>query len=100
MQERLQKIIAAAGVVARRKAEELIVQGRVSVNGQVVTQLGSKADPERDRVVVDGRLLQPTSQHLYLLLNKPTGYVSTCFDPQRRPTVMSLFQSLLQRIFS
>jgi len=99
MQERLQKIIAAAGVAARRKAEELIVQGRVSVNGQVVTQLGSKADPERDRVIVDGRLLRPTSQHLYLLLNKPTGYVSTCFDPQRRPTVMSLLGGIRERVY-
>ena len=99
MQERLQKIIAAAGVAARRKAEELIVQGRVSVNGRVVTELGSKADPERDRVVVDGRLLRPASGHLYLLLNKPVGYVSTCFDPQHRPTVMSLLGGIRERVY-
>ena len=99
MQERLQKIIAAAGVAARRKAEALIVQGRVSVNGRVVTQLGSKADPERDRVVVDGRLVQPASSHLCLLLNKPVGYVSTCFDPQHRPTVLSLLGDIRERVY-
>jgi 23S rRNA pseudouridine2605 synthase len=99
MQERLQKIIAAAGVAARRKAEELIVQGRVSVNGRVVTELGSKADPARDRIAVDGRLLRPASGHLYLLLNKPVGYVSTCHDPQRRPTVMALLGGIRERVY-
>jgi 23S rRNA pseudouridine2605 synthase len=90
MQQRLQKIIAAAGIASRRKAEELILQGRVTVNGQVVTQLGSKADLERDHIRVDGRLLGPVRRRVYLLLNKPVGYVSTVSDPQRRPTVVSL----------
>jgi len=90
MQERLQKIIAAAGITSRRKAEELILQGRVMVNGRVVTQLGSKADLERDHIRVDGRLLRPAHRRIYLLLNKPVGYVSTVSDPQRRPTVISL----------
>jgi pseudouridine synthase len=90
MQQRLQKIIAAAGITSRRKAEEMILQGRVRVNGQVVTQLGSKADPERDHVRVDGKLLRPARRRVYLLLNKPVGYVSTVSDPQGRPTVVSL----------
>jgi 23S rRNA pseudouridine2605 synthase len=88
--ERLQKVIADSGITSRRKAEELILQGRVSVNGQVVTQLGSKADPVRDQVRVDGQLLRRTSRRIYLLLNKPDGYVSTVSDPQHRPTVVSL----------
>jgi pseudouridine synthase len=92
MQERLQKILAAAGIAARRKAEEIILQGRVTVNGRVVTKLGSKADAERDQIRVDGRLLHPVVHRLYLLLNKPPGYVSTVSDPQRRPTVLSLVQ--------
>lgn len=90
MQQRLQKIIAEAGITSRRKAEELILQGRVMVNGQVVIQLGSKADPERDHVKVDGKLLRPVRRRVYLLLNKPVGYVSTVSDPQHRPTVISL----------
>ena len=90
MLERLQKIISRAGIASRRKAEEMILQGRVLVNGQAVTKLGAKADPERDHIRVDGKLLQRSSQRIYLLLNKPTGYVSTVSDPQRRPTVMSL----------
>jgi len=90
MQQRLQKIIADAGITSRRKAEELILQGRVMVNGQVVTQLGSKADRERDHIRVDGRPLRPARGRVYLLLNKPVGYVSTVSDPQGRPTVASL----------
>jgi len=90
MQQRLQKIIAAAGITSRRKAEALILQGRVTVNGQVVTQLGSKADLERDHIRVDGKPLRPARRRIYLLLNKPVGYVSTLSDPQHRPTVASL----------
>jgi pseudouridine synthase len=99
MQVRLQKIIADAGVTSRRKAEELILQGRVSVNDAVITQLGSKADVERDRIRVDGRLIQRPSRHVYLLLNKPVGYVSTVSDPQRRPTVISLLRGVKQRVY-
>jgi len=97
--QRLQKIIAAAGISSRRKAEELITQGRVSVNGQTVTELGSKADIERDHIKVDGKLLQGTERHVYLLLNKPRGYVTTVTDPERRPTVMDLISGVGARIY-
>src|SRR5437762_11843140 len=85
-QERLQKIIAAAGVTSRRKAEDLITAGRVSVNDRVVTELGAKADPDVDRIRVNGRPVRATEEKLYFLLNKPQGYVSTASDPQGRPT--------------
>ena len=88
--QRLQKIIAAAGVASRRKAEELILAGRVQVNGQTVTALGSKADPERDHIRVDGKLLHGPERPRYLVLNKPKGYVTTASDPEGRPTVMNL----------
>lgn len=97
--ERLQKIIAAAGITSRRKAEELISQGRVTVNGQVVTELGSKADPERDHIKVDGKLLHGAERHKYLLLNKPKGYVTSVSDPEGRPTVMSLLRNVGERIY-
>jgi len=97
--DRLQKIIAAAGIASRRKAEELISQGRVTVNGQVVSELGSKADPERDHIKVDGKLLRGPERHVYLLLNKPKGYVTTVSDPEGRPTVMSLLRNVGQRIY-
>ena len=97
--ERLQKIIAAAGVTSRRKAEELITQGRVSVNGQTVTELGSKADLQKDHIKVDGKLLQGAERHVYLLLNKPKGYVTTVTDPERRPTVMDLIKGVGARIY-
>jgi 23S rRNA pseudouridine2605 synthase len=96
---RLQKIIADAGITSRRKAEELILQGRVTVNGQVVAELGSKADPEHAHIKVDGKLVRPPRHHLYLLLNKPVGYVSTVSDPQRRPTVVSLIKGVKERIY-
>src|SRR5439155_5798713 len=99
MQERLQKIIAAAGVTSRRKAEQLIVEGRVRVNGKVVEALGSKADPERDHIKVDGKLLRPLRGHVYLLLNKPPGYVSTLSDPENRATVVSLLPGVKERVY-
>jgi 23S rRNA pseudouridine2605 synthase len=99
MQERLQKIIAAAGITSRRKAEELIVQGRVSVNGQVVRELGLKADPDRDKIRVDGKPLPKSHGHLVILLNKPTGFVSTVRDPQGRPTVVTLLKGVKQRVY-
>lgn len=98
-QERLQKIIAAAGVASRRKAEELISAGRVQVNGTVVTELGSKADPETDHVRVNGKLLQGAQRHIYLLLNKPKGYVTTMSDPEKRPTVMDLIHGVKGRVY-
>lgn len=99
MLTRLQKIIADAGITSRRKAEELILQGRVSVNGDAVTKLGSKADASHDHIRVDGRLLTRSARHLYLLLNKPPGYVSTVSDPERRPTVMSLLRGIKERVY-
>lgn len=99
MQTRLQKIIAEAGITSRRKAEVLILDGRVTVNGQVITELGSKADPERDHIRVDGKLLRRSQRHLYILLNKPAGYVSTVSDPQRRPTVISLLKGIKERVY-
>jgi 23S rRNA pseudouridine2605 synthase len=99
MQERLQKIIAAAGITSRRKAEELILQGRVSVNGHVVRELGSKADPDRDKIRVDGKPLPGGHGRLVILLNKPTGYVSTLHDPQGRPTVIKLLEGVKQRVY-
>jgi len=97
--ERLQKIIAAAGVASRRKAEQLITSGHVQVNGQVVTELGSKADPETDHIRVNGKLLQGAQRHVYLLLNKPKGYVTTMSDPEHRPTVMELIRGAKARVY-
>src|SRR5258705_3953986 len=90
MEERLQKILARAGVASRRAAEVAITQGRVSVNGQTVTELGTKADVARDDIRVDGARLKAPAAPVYLLLNKPKGYVCTRQDPGRRPTVMDL----------
>jgi len=97
--ERLQKIIAAAGIASRRKAEELITNGLVSVNGQVVTELGTKADPATDRIKVAGKPLQGQERHVYLLLHKPKGYVTTVTDPEGRPTVMDLIRGVGARLY-
>ena len=88
--DRLQKILAAAGIASRRKAEEIILEGRVQVNGTTVTELGTRADPHKDHIRVDGKLLHGPEQQRYYMLNKPRGYVTTLDDPQHRPTVMSL----------
>ena len=90
MQIRLQKILSTAGIASRRAAEGYITQGRVSVNGQTVTALGSKADPDTDDIRVDGRRLKTASRRLYILMYKPRGYITTRSDPQRRPTVIDL----------
>ena len=97
--ERLQKIIAAAGVASRRTAEKLIAGGLVSVNGQAVTELGSKADPEHDHIRVNGKLLHGPERHVYLLMNKPKGYVTTLKDPEGRPTVMDLLRGVKARVY-
>jgi len=97
--ERLQKIIAAAGIASRRKSEELISSGRVLVNGQVVTELGTKADPEHDHIRVDGKLLQGPERFTYVVLNKPKGYVTTVSDEKKRPTVMDLVQKVKGRVY-
>jgi 23S rRNA pseudouridine2605 synthase len=88
--QRLQKILSAAGIASRRAAESYITDGRVSVNGQTVAELGSKADPDTDDIRVDGRRIKLTTRRLYLLLYKPRGYIVSRSDPQRRPTVMDL----------
>lgn len=88
--ERLQKILAAAGVASRRAAEEMILEGRVTVNGRVVDRLGEKADPAVDHVKVDGKRLRGPAPFRYILMNKPRGVVVTRDDPQRRPTVYAL----------
>jgi 23S rRNA pseudouridine2605 synthase len=97
--ERLQKIIAAAGIASRRAAEKMITSGLVSVNGQTVTELGSKADLEHDHIRVNGKLLHGAEQHIYLLMNKPKGYVTTVSDPERRPTVMDLLRGIRVRVY-
>jgi 23S rRNA pseudouridine2605 synthase len=97
--ERLQKIIAAAGVASRRKAEQLISAGLVQVNGQTVSELGSKADPDTDHIRVNGKLLHGAQRHIYLLLNKPKGYVTTMSDPEKRPTVMDLMHGVKGRVY-
>jgi 23S rRNA pseudouridine2605 synthase len=98
MDERLQKILAQWGVTSRRGAEQMILEGRVRLNGNVV-QLGQKADPNRDWIEVDGQLLQPESRPelIYLLLHKPAGVVTTCNDPQNRETVLDLLPSQLRQ---
>lgn len=97
--ERLQKIIAAAGVASRRKAEELITSGQVQVNGTTITELGSKADSETDHIRVNGKLLKGEQRHVYLLMNKPKGYVTTVKDPEDRPTVMDLVRGVKGRVY-
>lgn len=97
MSERVQKILSQWGIASRRGAEQLILEGRVTLNG-AVAHLGQKADPERDRVEVDGKRVQPQNrpQLIYLLINKPIGVVSTCHDPQNRRTVLDLLPIKLQ----
>jgi 23S rRNA pseudouridine2605 synthase len=97
--ERLQKILAKAGVASRRKAEELIEQGRVQVNGTVVTELGTKADASHDHIRVDGKLLQGPERLRYFVLNKPRGFVTTVKDPEGRPTVMQFFDKMRERLY-
>src|ERR1041385_5754981 len=97
--ERLQKIISAAGIASRRKAEQLITDGLVSVNGQIVTELGTKADLEHDHIRVNGKLLHEAERHVYLLLNKPKAYVTTLSDPEKRPTVMELLHGVGARVY-
>lgn len=97
--ERLQKILAQAGVASRRRAEELIEQGRVQVNGKIVTELGTKADAGRDHIRVDGKLLQGSERLRYFVLNKPKGFVTTVKDPEGRPTVMQFFEKMRERLY-
>src|SRR6476619_13493 len=99
MSDRLQKILSTAGVASRRLSEELIVQGRVSVNGQTVTALGTKADPAVDEINVHGRRIKVEQRRRYIRLNKPRGYITTRSDPQGRPTVMDLLRAIREYIY-
>lgn len=96
---RLQKILSGAGIASRRAAEKLMLEGRVSVNGRTVLDLGSKADPAADDIRVDGRRVKSREPVRYLLLNKPRGFVSTRADPQRRPTVISLLAGVREYVY-
>src|SRR5450631_895255 len=98
-EERLQKILSQAGVTSRRKAEELIVEGRVTVNGKTITELGSKADIDNDHIKVDGRLLRAPKHLTYIALNKPKECMTTVSDPEGRQTVMHLMRGVRERVF-
>ena len=97
--ERLQKFLSRAGVTSRRKAEELILEGRVTVNGKAVTELGTKADLSHDHIKVDGRLVQAPKHTVYIALNKPKNCVTTVSDPEGRETVMKFMRGVRERVF-
>jgi len=97
--ERLQKIVSAAGIASRRKAEQMIVEGRVTVNGAVIVELGSRADLDTDHIKVDGKLLHRPKDLICIAMNKPTGYVTTVSDPQGRATVMDLIRGVKERVY-
>src|SRR5215471_2676933 len=97
--ERLQKLLSQAGVASRRLSEELIVQGRVQVNGETVTALGTKADPDADEIKVDGRRIHAQKRKRYILLNKPRGYITSRSDPQQRPTVLDLLRGVKEYVY-
>ena len=97
--ERLQKILSQAGIASRRAAEQLMLDGRVTVNDQTVRELGTKADPSVDEIKVDGRRIKMSERQRYVLLNKPKGYVTTRSDPQQRPTVMELLRAVKEYIY-
>jgi 23S rRNA pseudouridine2605 synthase len=99
MQERLQKILSMAGLASRRAAETMITDGRVAVNGKVVTELGTKADPDADRITLDGKPVAISRKRIYLVLNKPAGYVTTLSDPDGRPVVTELVKNVKERLF-
>ncbi len=99
MEERIQKILSRAGVASRRKAEEYIRDGRITVNGTVVRELGTKADIDRDHIKVDGKLVHKARQQVYLMLNKPAGYVTTMFDPEGRRKVTDLIHGVRERVY-
>lgn len=99
MLERLQKIISAAGITSRRASEALILNGQVAVNGMVVSELGSKADPDKDTITVDGKPLRINKQRIYILLNKPPGYITALKDSQDRPLVTDLLKDVPDRVY-
>ncbi len=98
--ERLQKFLARQGVASRRKAEEMILAGKVKVNGKTVTVLGSRVDPQKDKVEIEGRQLKKSpSPAVYFMLNKPRGYISSLADPKGRKTVADLIQAIPERVY-
>jgi 23S rRNA pseudouridine2605 synthase len=99
MEERLQKILARSGASSRRKAEEMIKDGRVAVDGVVVREMGLKFDPKRHSVTLDGKIISIDEEKIYILLNKPRGYVTTLNDPQGRPIVTALLRDVQERVF-
>lgn len=99
MLERIQKIIAQAGIASRREAEKLILEGRVTLNGKVVDELGTKVDTDNDYIKVNGKLITRPEPKSYLILYKPSGYVTTTKDPEGRPTIMELLQRVKVRVF-
>lgn len=99
MKERLQKIIARAGITSRRRAEEMISSGLITLNGRVVTELGTKADETRDHIKIAGKLLRPETERVYLLLHKPPEIVSTLSDPEGRPSLRDLLYGIPERVF-
>lgn len=99
MEERLQKIIARAGLASRRHAEQMIASGLVTVNGRVVTELGTKADASRDHIKVAGKLLRPAQERIYLLFHKPSEVVSTLSDPEGRRSVRDFLHGVSARVF-
>jgi 23S rRNA pseudouridine2605 synthase len=96
--ERLQKVLAAAGLASRRKCEEIITQGRVTVNGKAVTELGAKVDPANDEIVVDGKRIAQ-QQKIYLALHKPKGVITSAKDPEGRQTVMDYLHGIKERVY-
>lgn len=98
-EERLQKFLANAGVTSRRKAEELIKKGRVKVNGVVITELGTKVDPDKDKIVFGEKVITISSQYTYIMVNKPKGYITTVTDPQKRTTVIDLIPEIKKRLY-
>ena len=97
--DRIQKILAKAGIASRREAEQIIAEGRVTVNGKIIDTLGSKADPLKDFIKIDGKKIDPFEAKVTLLLNKPRGYLSTVKDPKGRPTVMDLLKRVKYRVY-
>lgn len=99
MLERIQKIISRSGVASRRHAEEMILQERVTVNGKIVKKLGTKVDPEKDHIKVNGKLINPRQPKTYILLNKPRGYITSLRDKEGRPVVIDLLKGIRTRVY-
>lgn len=99
MGERLQKYMARCGIASRRGCEEIIAQGRVSVNGEMIQEMGRRINPQFDDIRVDGKIISPESKSIYIILNKPAEYITSVSDPQGRPTVLDLVEDISERIY-